>query len=140
MSEALPEPTLPIFGEKTVAYTVVHSASSPDQNGEGGDNHWETVHIPVDEIDTLENSRLRDALWQQFCADENKSSFAIFAFVNPDGDFMNAVSIPRKPLSRNFSTDGTVPNEGVDASRTSKERETKETMTAGWIKRLFSRD
>ena len=98
MNESLPDPTLPIFGEATVSYTIMHTRQEPDSLGQGGDTAWEHVEVPVDEIDTLENASLREALWKQFCARQSSiSTPLLLPFVKPDGTHTSNVWVSPSP-------------------------------------------
>jgi hypothetical protein len=134
MPETLPDPSLPLFPEKMVSYTVVHKPQEGRLVGE-------TVQLPVDEIDAVENPKLRDVLWKQFRTNEEQESFAIFPFVRSDGSFSHAISVPRRPIGVTFTEDGVIENAGLPAYRETKsqERLAKEQKTGNWLCRLLKR-
>ena len=107
MSEALPNPSLPIFGEETVSYTIMHPRQEPDSLGQGGDTTWEYVEIPVDEIDSLDNPSLREALWNQYRALKDTGPF-LQPFLNQEGKHISNAWVSRshdeemQPRSRVF--------------------------------------
>jgi hypothetical protein len=94
------EAALPLFSCKEVSYNVVQPKGP---NGEYPSSGWETVSISVDEIDELADEKLRDALWQQFEANESHASFAILNFVKPDGSFSHTIAVSRKPFGVTFT-------------------------------------
>lgn len=133
MSETLPEPTLPIFGDKFVSYTVVHPRS------EDSDSVWETIKVPADDIDSIEDSRFRDALWSQFRANETNEGPAVFAFVNPEGKYIHSVRVPRRPLGLTFTEKGLIFDEDLQELRVAKDegRSKQREKSAGWLTRIF---
>jgi hypothetical protein len=136
MSEALPEPSLPIFGEKTVFYHVIQHRTDRLNPA------WETVRIPVDEIDAIENTELRAVLWSQFKAEETDADSVILPFVHPDGRYSHAFSVYKRPLGVTFTSDGVIENENLPAYRESKSQEMTEQQqkSASWITRLLKRN
>jgi hypothetical protein len=132
------ESALPIFSCKEVSYNVVQPKGP---NGEYPNPGWEAVAVPVDEIDDIADDKLRDALWQQFEANESHASFAIINFVKPDGSFSHTIAVSRKPLNVTFTEDGVVLNEQLHDYREAKAKtnEVRQQQSAGFIARLFKK-
>jgi hypothetical protein len=135
MNEALPEPSLPIFGEKTVFYHVIQPRS------DRLDPAWETVRIPVDEIDNIESTELRNVLWDQFKGEETEADSVILPFVHADGRYSHAFSVFKRPLGVTFTSDGVIENENLPVYRESKSQElTKQQQkSASWFTRLLKK-
>lgn len=134
------EPTLPVFGEAEVSYTVMKPRQEPDARGQGGDTRWETVNILVDEIDLIEDPALRRDLWLQFNARTTGESYPR-ALLDSRGIYTNRVFVQTLALGATFSEDGVVENEDLPAYREQKshEREAQQQKSASWLTRLFKK-
>lgn len=108
----MPQPEqagLSLFPDRTVSYNVIQPHGP---NGEYPHPAWETVHVGVDEIDAIDDDRLRAALWRQFEADEANARSRPFIFTKLDGSFSHSFSIPTRPLGVRFTAEGIVEDSG----------------------------
>jgi hypothetical protein len=97
MSERFPdEPMLPLFPERTVFYHVIRPHGP---NGEYPERGWDTVHLPVDEIDQVQDPNLRDALHRKFLGEERNPRNAHMVFVNPDGTYNHTETVSTKQIT-----------------------------------------
>ncbi len=129
MSEQLPEPALPIFGDRAVHYTIVHPTAA-DYNGDGTETRLQRASIKLDDIDAIEDPRLRGALWNTVRAEELYHDRAMMTFAKPDGRFSHAFSVHRgRTIMPSLNS--------IDQE--SSQPPTTKTKTAGRIAQLFRR-
>lgn len=129
MSEAKYQPTLPIF-ERKVSYTILH----PEDDGVR--SRWEQVRLAPDEIDSIEDERLRESMYQQLNDDEAGSRRAVITFAKPDGTLSHRVGVRRGSIFDRPDENGVTPRELMYSVPLRAEQEEK---TAGWISRLLKK-
>lgn len=132
MSEALPDPSLSIFPNRTVFYTVVHPERDTDHS---------VIEVPVGEIDEIKDPNIRRALWDKFLFEESQSDSVISIMAKSDGSFSHSFASPRKLLGVTLTADGVIKNDDLHTYWESKaqEKATQQAKNAGWIARLLKR-
>lgn len=135
MSEALPEPTLDLFPDKQVAYEQRVEPSEENPSG------LIPIYVPVDEIDSIEDSRLRDSLWRKFRAQETNANHVILVYVNEASGFSDSYSIRKSSAFDAPDEDGVTmrqrfaeaaANHAAEA-RAAREAMTRRQKVANWF-------